>query len=312
MKRFNNVYMQEAGEGDDLGGAGDSGAGDGGEGGDGTGGGDTPIDFFGTAPEDWRDQALGKAGFEPGDEFDKAKKQLDRVSDFGVFTKNYLSAQEKIRSGEISNGLPENPTDEQMADYRLAHGVPETAADYQLSLDEGLVLGEADEAVMGSVYEVAHASNVSNETLSAMTNAMLQSRQAEADARVSQDGIDAQLTNQQLKEAWGGDDQANRNMITGLLNQLPESIKDPFMNARLPDGKAVFNSPEVMVAMAEWARKLNPAATVVPNSNNPMQSMNDEIKELESRMGTDEWYKDTEANNRLEALYNARNGMNAQ
>lgn len=313
MKRFNQVYMNELDEGGDLGGD-DAGTVDNLDTGDSVDAGDagtvdTTIDFFGTAPEDWRGQALAKAGFEPGDDYDKAMKQLERVSDFGVFTKNYLSAQDKIRSGEISNGLPDDPTDEQLADYREAHGVPATAEDYELSLDEGLVLGEADEAIMGGIYEIAHADNISSETMSKMTNAMLSGRQAQADARISQDGVDKQMADQQLKDAWGGDMTTNVNMVKGLINQLPESIKDSLSEARLPDGKAIFNSPEVMVAFAEWARKINPSATVVPNSSNPMQTMNDEIKALEDKMGTKEWYKDVDAQKRYQDLVTARDSM---
>jgi len=274
---------------------------------------DPPANYFGEGmPETWRNDALSKAGFEEGsDDYAKALKQLDRVSDMGSFTKNYLSAQDKIRKGEISNGLPDDPSDEQMAAYREAQGVPETAKDYQLSLDDGLVLGEGDEAIMGGIYDIAHANNISSEAMSAMTNAMLSGRQVEADARISQDGIDQQLTDSQLKEAWGGDMTTNINMVKGLISQLPESIKESFENARLPDGKAIFNSPEMMIAMSDWARKINPSATVVPNSANPMQSMNDEIKKFEGMMGTPEWHKDTDSQKRYMDLLNARDGMQA-
>jgi hypothetical protein len=117
------------------------------------------------------------------------------------------------------------------------------------------------------------------------------------------------MTEGQLKEAWGGDFTTNNNMVQGLVNQLPESIKDAFKNARLPDGKAIFNSPEIMVAMADWARKINPSATVVPNSANPMQTINDEIKALEGQMGTPEWYKDKDAQKRYQDLITAKEGM---
>jgi len=302
MKILNNVYMEELGA-DPAPGGSPAPVAD-------PAPNDPPANYFGEAmPETWRGDLLSKAGFEPGDDYDKHLKQLDRVTDIGSLTKNYFEAQSKIRSGEISNGLPENPTDEQMGAYRLANGVPETAADYQLSLEEGLVLGDADEAIMSGIYDVAHANNVSTDTMSMMTNALLAGRVAQQEARTSQDGVDKLQTAQQLKEAWGGDHGTNINMVAGLVNQLPDSIKDPFMNARLPDGRAIFNSPEIMVAMAEWARKINPAATVVPNSANPVQTISDEIKALENRMGDSDWHKDVAANNRYMELIDARNAM---
>jgi len=301
----------------DAGAAGDSGAASG-DAGDGSASGAASGDngdgaasnYFGTMPEDWRKQAVTSMGYaEDSDDYTKAMKQLDRVSDMGVFTKNYLSAQEKIRTGEISNGLPENATEEQIADYREANGVPATAADYQLTLDEGLVLGKGDEKIMGGIYEIAHASNVSSEVMSQMTNAMLVGRQAEADERLTQDGIDQQTTNQQLKDTWGGDLTANVNMVSGLVALLPESVKEQFENARLPSGKAIFNSPEMMIAMADWARKINPSATVVPNSSNPVADINSELASLKAKMGTSEWSKDKEGQARYMALLTAKENM---
>lgn len=271
-----------------------------------------PVDYFAGAPEDWRNQILNKAGFEAGDDFDKGMKQLDRVSDFGVLAKNYLSAQDKIRSGEISNGLPEDPSDEQMAAYREANGIPQTPEEYSLSLEDGLVLGDGDEEVMSKIYELAHAENVSPEFISKITNEMLRSDQAKADAFVSQDGIDQQITGKQLKEAWGGDYTTNLNVVKGLINQLPANVKEQFESARMLDGKAVFNSPEMMIAMAEWARKINPSATVVPNSANPMQTMTDEIKALEDRMGDAGWHKDTDAQARYQSLITAKEQMSTR
>lgn len=273
---------------------------------------DPAPDYFSTAPEDWRAQMLKKAGYEEGEDFDKGMKQLERVSDFGTLAKNYLAAQEKIRKGEISNGLPENATDEQMQAYREANGVPATPQDYALQLEEGLVLGETDEKIMQGIYEIAHSKNIPADAVSEMTNAMLKGRQIEAQNRLNQDGVDKQTTDKMLKEAWAsGDFETNLNMVKGLVNQLPESVKDAFLDARLPDGKAVFNSPEVMIAMADWARQINPAATVVPNSNNPMQTMETEIKALEARMSEPGWHKDKEANDRYVALVDAKRRMEA-
>jgi len=321
MWLFNRLLRDEAGaDGADGGGGGegDAGAvGSDGDTGDNAGanggvGGDagTVEGYFNAVPEDWRTQAVKAMGVEEGsDDFDKRIKQLERVSDASVLFKNYFSAQDRIRAGEISNGLPENPSEGQVAEWREANGVPATPEDYQLSLDEGLVLGESDERILESVYKVAHENNIPASAISALTNSMLAGRQAEAEAIVSQDGVDHQTTERQLKETWGGDFQTNLNMVTGLVNQLPETIRDAFTNARMADGRAVFNSPEVMVAMAEWARIINPAATVVGSANNPMQTIDDEIKTLEGRMGTPEWFKDQAAQKRYVDLIDARDTM---
>jgi len=299
--------------GADGGGGTSNGSGDGGAGNEGSGGDGGSVNYFNSTPEDWRSQALSNMGLEEGTEdYDKRMKQMERYTDFSAFTKSGFEAQDRIRKGEISNGLPENATDEQMQQYREANGIPESADGYELALDEGLVLGEDDNRIMGDVFKAAHAANVPTETINALTNAMLKGRQAEAEAQVAQDGVDTQTTNRQLKETWGADFQTNVNMVKGLVNQLPESVRDLFGSARLPDGKAVFNSPEMMVAMADWARTINPSATVVPNSSNPVASMNDEIKALEARMGDGDWHSDKDAQKRYMDLITARDSMEKQ
>jgi len=268
-----------------------------------------PAAFYEALPETWRNEMVDSMGMEDGTDKDKLLAQLGRVPDFKTLTKNYFSAQDKIRSGQIETGLPENPTDEQLSEYREANGIPTKAEDYSLSLDEGLVLGDADERIMEEVYQVAHGENLSNNTMNKLSNAMMTARQVEQDNISQQDGMDQQSATQLVKDEWGGDYQTNINMIKGLMNTLPESVKEEFENARLSDGRALFNSPEVLVFMSNIARTMNPSGTVVPNSNNPTQAISDEIKTLEGKMGNDEWFKDEASQKRYRDLIDAQSRM---
>jgi len=272
--------------------------------------GDPPADppgnneYFKTLPDNWRNQLAG------GDE--KRAGQLERVLDMNTLVDNYFNAQDKIRSGEISNGLPENPTDEQVADWRAANGVPEAADKYELTLTEGLSMDASDKRVMDHVYTVAHEHNVSSTALSAITSAMLTGNNSEAQAALTEDGVDMQTGERQLRDTWGQDYETNVNMVKSLTAQLPESMSAAFEGARMADGKKLFSSPEFMVFMADTARKLNPAGVVVPNSNNPIQAIKDEKKSLEARMGDDDWHKDHEAQKRYQDLVDAEMLMNKQ
>ena len=175
--------------------------------------------------------------------------------------------------------------------------------------DEGLVLGENDQAVLNEVFAVAHELNISSSTVGALTNALLNARAAVGSDAEQQDGVDTQMAQKQLAEAWGQDYQSNLNMIRGLTNKLPETVRADFLAARTPDGKALFNSPEILIFLSDLARKDNPAGTVVPNSANPTQAIDTEIKALEARMGTDEWSKDKAAQDRYLKLWTARENM---
>lgn len=270
----------------------------------------TGTAYFASLPDDWRSQAVDLLG--EMDDSDRTKRlgQLERFTDLGSVLRSGFEAQDRIRKGEVSNGLPENPSEEQLAAWREANGVPATAADYELSLEEGLVLGEEDTGVLEGVFEVAHQYNIPTEAMSAMTNAMLKGREAVAQQMTSQDGMDEQNTTRQIREAWGSDYDVNINLIRGLVAKLPATVREQFESARLADGRAVFNSPEMLVFFADMARELNPSATVVPGSNNPIQSIENEIAELESKMGTEEWYKDKQMQQRYMDLLDAKAKMN--
>ena len=261
-----------------------------------------PAAWFDSAPEDWRQQLAG--------EDEKRLNQLSRITDVKSFAESYFNAQDKIRSGETSNGLPDNPTDEQMNAYREANNIPATVEDYSLALDEGLVLGEADERIMGDVYKVAHENNVSNDVVSQLTNAMLKGRDQEEHAIQQQDGLDLQTADRQMRDTWGQDYEMNKNLIRGVLNGLPETVKDEFASARLANGQAVFNSPEMMNFFADAARAMNPSATVVPaGTGNPMQAIEGRKAELEARMSSPEWFKDNAAQKEYRDLLEAQERM---
>ena len=261
---------------------------------------DPPPAYFKSMPDDWRSQLAG--------DDEKRLKQLERVSDMDGLVNNYFSAQDMIRKGELSNGLPENPTDDQLSQWREANGVPETFDKYETSVE----LSERDARVFGKVNEVAHGHNISSAAMDDITKAIVGGMEAEEQAVREEDGIHQQTTERQLKETWQGDYQTNINMVQGLLSTLPEEIREEFSSARLMDGRAVFNSPEIMVFFSDMARKLDPSGTVVPNSANPVQTINDEIAALEARMGEDNWHKDLVANNRLVQLYEAQDKMAKQ
>jgi hypothetical protein len=264
--------------------------------------------FLSSLPDTWRNDLVTAAGYQ-GDDATKTVNYLERVSDLPTLVKNYVSAQDKIRKGELSNGLPENPSDQQLADWRQANGVPAAPADYQVALGEGMVLSDADQRILDEIYPVAHSHNIPASAIDKMVGTFLTARQRETEEIADRDNMDKSGTDRQLRETWGGDYLTNINAVRGMVELLPESTRENFMSARMADGRAIFNDPAFVMVMSDWARQLNPSATVVPNSANPVQAINDEIKQLEARMGTNEWYKDHDAQKRYQDLLTAKERM---
>jgi hypothetical protein len=268
---------------------------------------DAPSNYFGSVPDSWRNDLVSRLGFE-GDEAEKRAKQLERFTGIDAFAKSAFEAQDKIRKGELSSGLPENPTDEQLREWREANGVPDSPDGYQLQFD-GVEVSETQQEIYKAALEQAFNGNVSNDTANAMINAAAKAQAQIAERQIQQDGVDAQQGAQVLRDTWGSDYQANINRVDGLLSRIPEEIRDSFKGGRLADGRAILNSPEMMQFLADVSRKVDPAATVVPNSSNPLKTIQDEIKSLEARMGDADWYRDKAANDRLMELYEAEQQM---
>jgi len=280
------------------------------DGGGGVSGGDggAGSNPFAKLPETWRGDLVTAAGFE-GDDAAPLSNMLERVGDLKGLLGNYKSMTDKIRSGEISSGLPENPTDEQLSAYREANGVPTEPKGY--TVPEGVELTEYETEIFNEVFGASHNHNLSDAAVQDQIRSYKAAQERVQERQLQQDGVDAQQGVQVLKEAWGPEYQTNINMVEGFLTQLPESVRDSFKGARMADGRGVLNSPEVMQFLSDTARKINPAGAVVPNSNNPVQSVNDEIKKIENMMREkpQEYWADKDMQNRLQQLYTAQEGL---
>ena len=71
--------------------------------------------------------------FAKGDE--KLEKRLARYSSVESALEAMLAAQDKIAKGEHKTPLGDNPTPEELAAYREANGIPESADKYEVALD---------------------------------------------------------------------------------------------------------------------------------------------------------------------------------
>ena len=85
------------------------------------------------------------------------------------------------------------------------------------------------------------------------------------------------------------------------------------MSARLPDGTALFNNPDVVRGFISMAREINPAGVVVPaGGGDPVKSVNEEIAEIEKIMGTKAYIKDEAKQARYRELIDARDKLQAR
>ena len=273
-----------------------------------------PVPSPTTFPERWREIAAD------GDE--KALKRLQRFTSPVTFFKSWKSAQDKISSGEHVRSRPQgdaaDPAIQQaLAEWRAEAGVPDKPEGYLENLPKGLVIGEQDKAIAESFIKDMHGQDAppalvhkALEWFYGQQERMLTER-AEADKQRRAVNEDA------LRGEWGNEYRANLNTIHGLLDTHGTAeLKSKLFAARTSDGSAFGDDPEVLRFLANIAREINPAGTIIPTGGKPLpQAINDEIAGLEKRMATPRtsgWYQDEPAQQRYRELVEMRERLKAR
>lgn len=265
--------------------------------------------FYAALPETWRDDVV------KGLKLDEGKQNvLGRYESFPKLMEAFFHQRDKIAEGvKASGSMPgEDATEDQWNEWREANGIPAAPDKYELELSDGLVLDDADKAIMEGVFPAAHKNNIPAQAMSEIVDAFLHAREEEQTAMLQRHQLQEQECKEVMREKWGNDYQTNVNMIRGLINKsFPEDVQEDIQNLMLRDGSMAFNNPAVVQAFAYIARQLNPAGAVVPNTSNPGAAVDSEIKQIEATMQNepDKYWKDMAMQKRYEDLLEARMAM---
>lgn len=298
-----NYFEEATGEGDDLSGAdpvvadkGDQVTADKGD------PAAAPSEPQGYWPDDWRAK-LSPDG--------KHAKTLDRFASPNAVFDSYQALRQKVDSGELKavSPYPNEGKPEDQAAWRKAHGVPEKAEEYSLKFSDGLVIGDADKPFVDGFLQAAHASNATPEQVNGILHWYYGSQEKAIAEQEDKDAAYLTQSEDALRAEWGGEFRTNVNMIRGLVDTMPESVKEQFVNARLGDGTALMNHPDIAKWLVHTARTVNPMSTVVPGAGaNMAGAIDDEITTIEKTMRTDRkaYNGDLKMQARLRELYDAR------
>jgi hypothetical protein len=241
----------------------------------------------------------------------KHLKTLERFDSPKSMFESYMALRQKLDSGELKpvSEYPDKGTPEQQVEWRKAHGIPETPEGYQPAFDDGLVIGEHDKPIVEGFLKAAHESNASPQQVNKIMHWYYEEQERMLAAQEEKDTEFLRESEDVLRAEWGGDYRANINMIRGLVDTMPADVKDLFLNARLGDGHALLNHPDMARWLAMNARTINPVATVVPGAGaNISGAIDDEITSIEKTMRTDRkaYNANPKMQERLRELYSAR------
>lgn len=238
---------------------------------------------------DWRAQVAG--------DDDKFKSTLDRFATPADFGNSFREAQQKIRSGNMREALPEDADEAQIKEFRRNNGIPLEVEGYFENLPDGMVIGEEDKEIMQDFLGSLHNVNADPAIAHAAIGWYNSFAEQQQDAIAELDAEQAREVTDMLRdpeEGWGADFRQNMNLVKSLLEgSFGEEASNQLMNGRYQDGRGFFNDPNVLKGLANLARQVNDVAPLIAQDPNKLQSMHDEIAEIESKMGTQE-YKQSE------------------
>ncbi len=244
----------------------------------------------GNWPDNWRELYAG--------EDEKKLNRLSRYASPQAAFDAMLAAQNRISEGQLKTPFPADGSDEEKTAWRKENGLPESADKYDLTFDNGLVIGDEDKEFIDDFLKVAHESNYRPEQVKEAVKWFYDFQAKNEEARADADAAIAQEVSDKLHAEWGSEYRAHINRIEGLLDTAPEGLKDQIKAARLPDGTPLFSSEAALKFFVNLAMEVNPATTLVPpGSGNVMSSIDDEIANMESMMAnrSSEYWKGPKA-----------------
>jgi len=246
-------------------------------------------------PDDWRQKMAG------GDA--KLLKQLETFTSPADVYKAHRALQQKLTSGEYkkATALPDNATEEQIAEWRKENGIPAKWEEYDTALPDGLVIGEDDKPIVDEVLKAMHATNAPPAVVQAALGTYFKLQENHRAAMAEADSNTLSATVEELRGEWGPEYKRNQNAIAAYLDTLPEEFRDNLIGARLADGTKLLGNAAGVRFLAQLAREANPAITAFPGSSNPAKSIEDELKSL--NVGSEEYWKSPEKQKRARELY---------
>jgi hypothetical protein len=204
-------------------------------------------------PDDWRDVMSG------GD--DKIKSLLNRYTSPAAAAKAFRDLRVAYDTRETKKpqedvDLPDDPTEEQLAAYRKAKGVPETPDDYEFEVPEGRDLSDEDVTILNDFAAAMHERNMPANVVRDISGWFLEYEEAVQQQRAEVAYNTRIQTEEKLRAEWGPDFRGNVNLMSNILQEHLGASSDDFLSTPLADGSRIGDNENFIRLMADLARKV--------------------------------------------------------
>jgi hypothetical protein len=231
-------------------------------------------------PENWRDQLAGSD--------DKLKNLLNRYTSPDAFAKAFKelrTAYDSKKPAKDDVELPENPTEEQLAAYRKAKGVPERPEDYEFEVEEGRELNDGEYTIFMDFAKHMHERNIPASMVKEVSSWFLDYQEI-ADQKAAEMAYQArQQTEETLRAEWGPDYKANVNMMANVLQEHLGSRTQELLAKQFTDGSRLGDNEMFIRLMADLSRKVGGSSaelytTDVATSGKSLEARKDELMKM--------------------------------
>lgn len=258
-------------------------------------------------PDDWREQ------MSKGDE--KKLERLKRFTSPEALAESYIEIEKKLRAGQIQKPLTKESTPEELAEYRKAYGIPESADKYDLELGDGYVIGEDIKPQVNNFLEKMHGVNAQPDVVKQALKSYFEMQAAEEAAYLDEQAQLKEKTVTELRQEWGSSYDRNINVLKGFVQNQFGDAADSILQARDLNNVPLMNNPAIIRKFAQLAFDNDPIGAVLPSNNQgTIDTINSEISAIETRIRTDRrgYFKDDAMQARYSQLLEAKNKHNAK
>lgn len=229
-------------------------------------------------------------------------KELRKVADRFASPADMAKAVSDLRKRESTSiRLPgKDASDEDVAAYKAAIGVPENVDGYEFALPEGREATDDDKAFQSAAGEVFHKLNISAEQATGL-NAWWNEFQAQAEAAQTEaDKAFAAETEAALRKEWPGQE-FDRNKVfadraaTELFGDTIEQVRE----IETKDGKFVLDHPALVKVLARVGREMDEGKLGSVISEGDRDAIDTQIADLDKKIEVAQRSGDRETANRL-------------
>lgn len=247
--------------------------------------------------EDWRAKFAEHVAAGDKKAAEREMKRLERIADPAAVYGMYRELEAKFSQGGLTKIPGKDASEDEIKAFHKALGVPDDPKGYveNLSLPNGVTLGEQDKAIAGDFAAAMHKAGAPQSVMNEAYSWYLKNQEMQAAAIDRQDDDNKMQSLQALKEEWGPAFQRNTNAISSLFAYAPGgadmqndgALFNRLLGGRMADGRIIGDDPDMVKFLVAIAKEVNPVATVVENSDGSGKGIDDEIKEIETLMRTD-------------------------